>query len=407
MTLGSASANASATLPSAADDVRRLRLVVVALAGTATLLKLVIAANTFGTDDVHYWTEFAQGVRSFGPVGVYGHSFFAQYNHPPLTGWMLWALNGLAGHHVASFTFLIRAPASIADLFTGVLVFELMRARRSARIAAASAVLVTWSPVLFVISGFHGNTDPVFVMLTLLSLYLLVDRRRPFASGVSLALALSVKLVPVVVGPVFLLVLLRQGGHRLVVFARGFAVPMAILWGPVVATRWPEFRDNVLSYQGIWLRQWGLVQFSQWVHGPTDFLVGSGRWISLLLSAGLPALLVWRHPDRHETAIGLALVLFLLLSPAFGMQYLAWPLAASYLVSFRFGTLYNLTASVFVVVVYGHWNGHRAPWDWHEAFSQPFDHREFVLMVVTWWSLAAVAAAALRVRSGTRPPSAS
>ena len=224
MTLGSASTNASATLPTADHDVRRLRLVVVALAGTATLLKLGIAANTFGTDDVHYWTEFAQGVRSFGPVGVYGHSFFAQYNHPPLAGWMLWVLNGLAGHDVASFTFLIRAPASIADLFTGLLVFELVRARRSARIAAASAVLVTWSPVLFVISGFHGNTDPVFVMLTLLSLYLLVDRRRPFASGVSLALALSVKLVPVVVGPVFLLVLLRQGGHRLVVFARGFAV---------------------------------------------------------------------------------------------------------------------------------------------------------------------------------------
>jgi hypothetical protein len=387
---------------SATDEVRSLRYVVVALAGSATLLKLLIAANTFGTNDVHYWMEFAQGVRSFGPVGIYGHSFFAQYNHPPLAGWMLWAVNGLTGHHVASFTFLIRAPASIADLFTGVLVFDLVRLRRSARVAAASAVLVTWSPVLFVVSGFHGNTDPVFVMLTLLSIDLLVDRRRPFAAGVSLALALSVKLVPVVIGPVVLFVLVRQGSRRLGMFAAGFAVPMTILWGPVVATRWSEFEQNVLSYQGIWLRQWGLVQFSEWLNGPTDFFVGPGRWLPLILSAGLPALLLWRYPDRPEVAAGLGLVLFLLLSPAFGMQYLAWPLAASYLVSVRFGTLYNLAASAFVVVVYDHWNGDHLPWDWHEAVGQPFDHREFVLMVVTWVSLALVAASALRQQARRR-----
>ena len=48
------------------------------------------------------------------------------------------------------------------------------------------------SPVLFVISGFHGNTDPVFVMFALLSVYLLSDRRAPALAGLSIAIALSV-----------------------------------------------------------------------------------------------------------------------------------------------------------------------------------------------------------------------
>ena len=223
----------------------RLRLGVIVLAAVATVLKLQIAARTFGTNDVGTWGVFAEGVRHFGPVGIYGHHFqVSLYNHGPLAGWLLLAINWLLDHHVTSFPFLIRVPACLADFGTALLVFELVRVGRPAREAAIAAILVVWSPVLFVISGFHGNTDPVFVMFALLSVYLLVVRGWALAAGVAFGIAVSIKLVPVVLAPVLLVVLVRLGWRRLVAFAGGGAIvflpavvaggrqPLARLSGP-------------------------------------------------------------------------------------------------------------------------------------------------------------------------------
>ncbi len=55
--------------------LERGRLAVFAVALIATVTKLVVAANTYGTLDVRYFTEFEQGVRDFGPIGIYGHEF--------------------------------------------------------------------------------------------------------------------------------------------------------------------------------------------------------------------------------------------------------------------------------------------------------------------------------------------
>lgn len=382
--------------------VSRLRLAVFAAAVLAMTAKLLIAANTFGTNDVHYWTEFARGVRDYGPIGIYGHAFEAQFNHPPLSGWMLVVVNWLVDHGVAGFPFLIRVPSSLADLVTAMLIFELVRLRRPDREAAIAAALVVWSPVLLVISGFHGNTDPLFVMLVLLTVYLLVVRQWTAAAGITFAVALSVKLVPIVLVPALAIVLFRLGWRRFIAFVGGGMAVFVLLWIPVLVTRWAEFSQNVLGYPGIWLREWGLVQFAVWLEAPEwaiDMLVGPGRFVVLALAAGLPAILVWRRPAAFPAAVGLALALFLLLSPAFSMQYLAWPLAGAYLINTWTATAYNLAASVWIVVVYDHWNRAR-PWDWFEAVGKPFRSEEFVLMVVTWVALAGLAAVGLWLLRG-------
>src|SRR5262245_44057272 len=217
----------------------RLRLIVILSAAVATFLKLQIAARTFGTNDVGTWGVFAEGVRHYGPVGIYGHHFrVSLYNHGPLAGWLLLAINWLLDHHVTSFQFLIRVPACLADFVTIVLVFELVRLVRPVREAAISSVLVAWSPVLFVISGFHGNTDPLFVMFALLSVYLLVVRRWALAAGAAFGIAVSIKLVPIVLAPVLLVLLVRLGRRRLAAFAGGGAIVFLVLWLPVVLSRW-------------------------------------------------------------------------------------------------------------------------------------------------------------------------
>ena len=86
---------------------------------------------------------------------------------------------------------LFRVPACLADFVTVLLVFELVRLARPVRGAAIAAILVACSPVLFVVSGFHGNTDPVFVMFSLLSVYVLVVPRWASAAGVAFGIAVS------------------------------------------------------------------------------------------------------------------------------------------------------------------------------------------------------------------------
>ena len=149
------------------------------------------------------------------------------------------------------FPLAIRVPAIAADVVTCFLVLELLRARRSLREAVAAAALVAVSPILLVISGYHGNTDPVFVMLSLLGVYLLVDRQAPVLAGVSIAMAVSVKIVPVVIVPALLVFAIRSGRRVAWRFAVSMAAFVAVTWVPVVAQVWQPFRHDVLGYGGI------------------------------------------------------------------------------------------------------------------------------------------------------------
>jgi 4-amino-4-deoxy-L-arabinose transferase-like glycosyltransferase len=380
-----------------------VRKLVIAAAAVATVLKLEVAARTEGTNDVGYWGAFAAGVRRFGPIDVYGHDFRVPvYNHGPLAGWMLEAINWVLDRGILSFPFLIRVPACLADFVTALLVFELVRRARPVREAAAAAILVAWSPVLFVVSGFHGNTDPVIVMFSLLSVYLLVVRGWALAAGLAFGIALSIKLVPVVLVPVLAVVLVRLGRRRFAAFAGGGAIVFLLLWLPVIVSRWHDFREQVLEYSGN-DRQWGLPQFLTWAHlpGAAEWLAGPGRFAIVLVSGLTAAALAWRRPGALVPAVGLSFVLFLVLSPAFGMQYLTWAVATAYLIDTRAATAFNLAASVFVLVVYDHWND-AFPWHWHKAWAVPFSSGELALMVVTWAVLAAVAVVGLRLlRGGT------
>ena len=76
------------------------------------------------------------------------------------------------------------------------------------------------------------------------------------------------RLVPVVLAPVLLVVLVRLGWRRLAAFLSGGAIVFLLLWLPVLISRWHAFRAQVLSYNGIGYRQWGLPQFLTWAHLP-------------------------------------------------------------------------------------------------------------------------------------------
>ena len=359
-----------------------------------TLVKILIAGTTVGTDDVHYWTDFAQGAMDRGPVGIYAIDFSeALYNHGPLSSWLLVLLGHLADLG-ASFPLLIRLPAALADLVTTVVLFTLLRGLRGDRPAALAAVVFSLSPLALIVSGFHGNTDPVFVMFLLLSVLALTVHHSGWWAGVAFGLALSVKIVPVVALPVLLVLAWRLGRPVFRRFLLGGALVFALLWVPVLVAEPGPFVSHVLGYSGITLRQWGVSQLLSWsgLSWSTMIQVGDSiRFVLVAVSALLPAVLVHRRPWRDGVALaGLPLCLFLVLSPAFSMQYLVWALApALLLVGLRVAVTYVGLASLFALIVYSGWNG-AWPWSWHEAHSTPLPTVVMPLMVLTWLALVRV-----------------
>ena len=348
-------------------------LVVALAAVTATVAKILLAATSFGTNDVGYWTEFASAVATVGPIEVYGvRGMSYDFTHPPLAGWMLVLVNHLQDLGLR-LPLLVRLPASLADALTCWLVFRLLSERVGSARAALVASAVVWSPAPGGDLGVprqHGSgvrgVDPRLVLC--------VDRLdRPLIAGLCIAAAISLKLVPVVALPWLLLLAFRAGRARLARFVVGGGLVLVVVWVPVLLTAWPEFREVVLGYQGISVREWGLAELVESTGHPRAELWLATRGSAVVLVASyLPfVVFVARRPHWDQVGLGLTLVSMLLLSPAYGMQYLSWGIAASYLVSPRAGWLFNGAASIFALAVYSSWSGGGPPWEWDRALGPP------------------------------------
>lgn len=368
---------------SAGWGVGARRWLVLGAAALALVPKLIMAATTYGTNDITHWLAFLQGVRQAGPIGVYGFPFKGSlYNHPPLIGYYLELIRAGA-HFGLKPQFSIRAISSLADIPTALLVYELLRRRRSLRLATAAGVLMAISPVLITISGFHGNTDPVFTMLTLLSVYLLVDRRAPVLGGAAMALAIGVKIVPVIVLPCLVVYALTRGWRVAVRYVASFGLVSLVFWGPALSQQFANIRTNVFGYKGINQHDWGIDQLGRWAGYPPwmTFFDGAGRLLIVAFCALVPAVLVWRRPASVVEGAALALAGFLALSPTFGMQYLAWAAAATFLLSFWGGVAYNALAGALLVHVYTLWSG---SFPWTRGYGREFTPGEAVMALVVW-----------------------
>lgn len=368
-------------------------MAVVTLALVAFLAKAVVATRTFGTQDINAWTRFADAVRQRGPIGIYEIDFRALhrglYNHPPLVGYYLLLINQLSDWGV-QLKASIRIISSAADVVSALLVFEILRRRVSLLRATASGLSVAMSPVLFLVAGYHGNTDPMFVMFVLLGSFLIVDRELPFLGGVALGLAIGIKLVPVVVLATIAVYLVRQRPALLRRATTGFAATFLLSWTPAVVREWSALQHNVLGYSGTKAGQWGLVRFANdlgWTQ-VARFVTGPGTNLIVLVCALVPAALTWWRPTRVMESVALSLVAFLALSPTFGAQYLVWGLAAAYLLDFWSATFFNVLGGLLLYVIYDRWNG-GLPWV-HVAAAHVWSTGEIAQGSLVWASLLVV-----------------
>ncbi|MFB7558078.1 hypothetical protein [Streptomyces brevispora] len=375
--------------------MRRARAVVLVAAAVGLLTRMIIAANMPGPADVRIFAGFAKALTVYGPVRIYEQPLpgLPVYNHPPLAGWMLLGLNSLSELGM-SFATLIRSPASIADFFCALLVFEIVRRRATLGKAVLCGVGVAASPVLIATSGYHGNTDEVAIMFALAAAHLLADRKSPLAAGVAAALSISVKFIPVVVVPALFVAALRGGRPVLVRFAAGFGALFALVWGPVLVTVPQHLKQNVLEYAGGSYRLWGLVRFADVLGLPDSvitFMQGGGHFLFVLVCVAAGVWLAWLRPAQLPGVVGVTLGLLLLLSTASGLQYLTWGAAGTFVLGFWEGLAYSCVVGLTAILGYSGSSAVR--------WSEPVMH----VGAAGWIVLAAGLATGVRRILATRP----
>jgi hypothetical protein len=374
---------------------RWARLSVIAVAAVALLGKAWLAWVTLGQDDTNYiWPAFLRAVQQYGPLDVYNQYYIdggQPYNHPPLTGWWLVAVNALHQHTPIPLGFLIRIGSVVADFGCAWLIFEVLRRRQPLWQATAAGILVGASPVLVVISGYHGNHDPEMMLLAILSAFLLVDKRWPVLGGLALAAAVGLKLPVAPAVPVVLAAAYAIDRRVFVRFATSFAALSVVLWLPPLIAAPKGLIKNVLLYSGYsFPRQWGIVEFFTATGAPPvlgDVYVTPGRLIVLALCAVAGSWVALRRPDLTVAAIGLTMAAFLLLSAGYAPQYHVWPVAAIFALGFWPAAVYNVGAGAFLVGLYTAWSG-GMPWNFTRTV--PLTESQIIQAGLVWGVLAVV-----------------
>jgi hypothetical protein len=361
------------------------------------LVRLAISCISLGSNDQESFRWFGALAITTGP---FAYHLEPVLNHPPIP--LVWAAMALllsVPTDGAAFPFLFRLPAIFADVGSCILLYRIWTARGGNPVWGwLAATALAWNLDAILIGAYHCNTDNLCAFLTLLCAYLLSGGRsaegrsaeatpRPLAGGLALAAAINVKLVPILLIPVFFAVAITpNAGNRwrsAARFALGLSVGVIPFLFPLALVP-AAFIRNVLAYNPA-PGEWGIMFFAMHLpelaiapagaHRFAEAYVIHGRFLVLgaALAVGVLALAWrWRHqkiraattqrmPDAY-TLGALAWALFLVLTPGFGYQYTVYAVPLLMAVSIRFGWTYGLVAGLFVLSAYaGCWTNWRLP----------------------------------------------
>lgn len=365
--VATADPSADATAATRGGELGWLTLIILGLA-----LRVVVAAVSIGTNDAMIFRIFAHQIQGIGLVETYRRN--TEFNHPPLAG--LWAVAALKISDsfmddapvpppereaadiqaLANFSFALKLPCLLADGLACCLVYWVWKRRDTTAAGLRAAAVYAWSVPAILITAFHGNTDTIFAVLSLLSV-VLMSKGRAGLAGLALGAAINVKLIPVLLIPLLLLSCRTRGqALRLLASLAVCALPFV----PIFLQIGPDFYRNALAYKSN-IQRWGLMLPFTWLQDhPTTTddprltaISNYGRYLLLVavLAWSVLAMRVWRLPLTHAAAGVYAL--FLILASGFGVQYLVIVAPLLCAASLRWSLIYSGTAGLFLLLVYG------------------------------------------------------
>ena len=343
----------------------------------ALVLKMVISLNALGTNDVQSFYVFGHSLSEHGLQWTYAH--YKSFNHPPLVAYFLRAIYTLSNiplfqQNGFTFPFLLRFPGIIADF---IVVLLLLQFRTEFSLPTSSLMVLALSPVTLMVSGFHGNTDSVMIMFLVLAACMCL-RERSILCGLFLALSCQIKIIPLLLLPIF--ACFWYSRRATLRFFVPFAAACILLCLVPVITFPVSFIKNVVAYGSIW----GLWGISFWLRltGIRDFCLVDYHDLTLaenIVGTALKALIVagvivlaWRRRNLSGyelyKSIAYAWIVFFLLTPGAAAQYMAWMVPFVILLSPTMFVCLTLSSSVFLFVFY---NTLAGKFPWYLAVSTP------------------------------------
>ncbi len=339
-------------------------VIVIGLALIALTLKLAIAYNTIGTNDAVIFYGFAKVLSQHSLEWTYQHSIY--FNHPPLTAYYLRTIfwiseQGWCQQIGVHFPFLLRLPGIIADFVLVLVLIRMSKLHCDLRIPRWALALFALNPVSLMISGFHGNTDPVMALFLVCAGFMCLQGR-PAICGLFLALSCQIKIVPILFLPAFVFFWLPQ--RKIRAFLLSLVSLSAVLWSEPLLKFPALFFKNVMSYGsywGIWgvtycLRLTGLREFSKvsfFDLAPAQIVVIVILKIVIVAAA---LVIAWRRRQLRGRAfinsLAYTWIAFFLFSPGVCAQYLIWLLPFVLVLSPALCSYLVLGSSVFLFAFY-------------------------------------------------------
>jgi len=380
--------------------MKKPEILILLLALLATGAKLYCAFTTLGSADVFYFYQFGKVIADQGVVKMYEDPIF---NHPPLLGTYLGFAYEWAGPNKALFAAYIRLPGIVADL--GVILALLWVRRKTGQPPWWALGLLAVSPVSFMVSGFHGNFDPLIALGVTLAVAACIAGQ-PMLCGVLLGLTCQVKIIPVLMGPAFFFFWLHRGKAR--PFTIGAVSFVLIGWLVPLSSVPNLFLHRVIAYSSIW-GWWGFPYLIGMMGGPklhasladapTSAETALGLMFKLLIIAAVVTL-AWRRrassPVGLFSTLAISWAVFLVFAPGFGVQYLVWIAPFLLMHSERWFAIYTAAASVALFIFYTA-ICKSLPWNYGAYISPTLDQwRPWLLL--PWGVLSAFLAFSIRRR---------
>ena len=368
----------------------------------ALLIKVGLALTTYGTNDVLVWEAALAKIRSAGGIAVYQGKIALYwegvlqhrevFNHPPFLVHSLRFLGVLADITGLPLRSLLRLTATLADVGSLILVWRIVTRVPGLHLSPAALFLYAASPVSILVSGFHGNTDPVMMFFVLLAFYFLEFRKSAWLSGAALGMAMNIKIVPLILLPALLLYFpdWRRRFSGMITAGVTFLVASLpySLQDPLALVR------SILSYDSLY-GQWGWPRFAALLPEQLSWLnslyIASGKYFVF----GIIVVLSW-WMNRRTAQIslfvqgGMIFFLFLFLTPGFGIQYLAWLAPWVVCLGLEATLLHNLFNGIFVFLVYNYWS-QGFPWYFANSLATGSWGGHLILFeMLAWFSVGLV-----------------
>lgn len=362
------------------------------LAVFGALIRLVLLALTIGSNDARIWEVFGQHIVEHGLLQTYlvldggPAAPVPVFNHPPLAGlWvgLCWWFSNFTG---LRFAIALKLAGIAAEFVTVRVLWLVWREKVGAERAWKVVAAYSLGLCSILVSAFHGNTDAVYAMLVLLAAFLFAGGR-PGAAGLALAMSINVKLIPVFAIPAFIVACRDwKTFTRFFVGLSAGVVPFV----PLLVLIPAQFAKNVLSYTPN-LEHWGVVgilllssetrRLGSVVPQALEFYTQHAKLL-LLVSISLAAW--WARRSRADIFVSvlLALTLFMVLTPGFGVQYTVMLCPILFAVSLRWGLAWTTVAGLFIFVPYFVFMEGTFPWE--SGFRSRYPHPAPLLGFLAW-----------------------